>query len=53
VTNAEEDAKQQARLERRLDTATGRDPLGCFIVGCLPFWCFAFLLPLPLLLMLY
>ena len=35
MTNAEEDDKQQKRLERRLDKGSGCALDGC-IVGCLP-----------------
>lgn len=50
MTDAEEDEKQQARLERRLDKVT-RAPVGCALIGCLPFWCLVFL-PLPLMVLL-
>ena len=52
MTDGEEDAKQQKRLERRLDKVTGGDPVGCALIGCLPFWCLV-LLPLPLMVLLY
>ena len=51
MTNAEEDDKQQKRLERRLDKASGWGLEGCFLIGigCLPVLALI-LLPFPLLL---